>query len=68
MLKTPGGLIHATAIIEEGRLRDLHLSGDFFFYPSKDLAELERALEGVPAEPESTTEAIEQFYAQRSIE
>jgi lipoate-protein ligase A len=68
MLKTPGGLIRVTAVNNNGRLRDVHLSGDFFFYPARGLPELERALEDVPAELGSVAEAVTQFYARRSVE
>jgi lipoate-protein ligase A len=68
MLKTPGGLIRVTAVNEDCRLRDVHLSGDFFFYPADDLPELELALEGVRAEHALVTEAVTQFYARRSVE
>jgi lipoate-protein ligase A len=68
VLKTPGGLVRATAVREEGRLRKVHLSGDFFFYPADALAGLERALEGVAAEPEAVGEAVSRFYAERSVD
>lgn len=68
MLKTPGGLIRVTAVNEDGVLKNVHLSGDFFFYPAHLLPDLERALEGVAADTESVKGAIETFYAQRAIE
>ncbi len=68
MLKTPGGLIRVTAVNENGKLRDVHISGDFFFFPAGDLPALEKSLDGVSADPESVTEAVAQFYARRSVE
>ena len=44
-------------------LRDVHISGDFFFYPANLLPELEHALNGVPADTESVKAAVEKFYA-----
>ena len=68
MLKTPGGLIRVTAVNDEGKLHEVHLSGDFFFYPAEDLLQLEKALEGVAVDASSVTEAVSRFYALRSIE
>jgi lipoate-protein ligase A len=68
MLKVPGGLIRATAVNEDGILRDVHFSGDFFFYPAADLPKLEFALSGIPAQSEAITKAIESFYECNSIE
>jgi lipoate---protein ligase len=68
MLKTPGGLIRVTAVNEDGKLQDVHISGDFFFYPAEDLPGLEKALHGVAADTSSVIAAVAQFYEQRSIE
>jgi lipoate-protein ligase A len=68
MLKTPGGLIRVTAVNEDGRLHDVHISGDFFFYPAENLTGLERAIDGVRADTGSVTEAVADFYTRMSIE
>ena len=68
MLKTPGGLIRVTAVNEDGKLRDVHISGDFFFYPADDLPALERDLNGVQADCCSVTEKVVQFYARQTVE
>lgn len=68
MVKVPGGLIRASAVSREGRLSDVHLSGDFFFYPAPRLADLERALDGVSTDPASIGEAVEAFYKAHAIE
>ncbi len=66
MYKAPGGLIRGTAEVRDGVLGAVSLSGDFFFYPSEKLVELEAALEGVP--PQEAEPTIAQFYAQKGIE
>lgn len=68
MLKTPGGLVRVTAVNEEGILRDVHISGDFFFYPAGLLSELELALNDIDATSEAITQAVEIFYNNRAIE
>ncbi|MFC2030125.1 biotin/lipoate A/B protein ligase family protein [Chloroflexota bacterium] len=66
MHKAPGGLIRATVETREGQIVAAGLSGDFFFYPADELADLERGLVGTAlADAEGTIEA---FYAQREIE
>jgi lipoate-protein ligase A len=66
MHKAPGGLIRATFEIQEGRLRTVTLSGDFFFYPAEKLADLERHLAGVALE--RVPSSIESFFSAHSIQ
>jgi len=66
--KAAGGLIQVAAVQEDGFLRDVHLSGDFFFYPAKDLVGLENTLENLPADQETILNAIRGFYQQHGIE
>lgn len=68
MLKTPGGLIRVTAINNDGVLADVHISGDFFFFPATSLIDLERALEGVRMDPIAITSTVEAFYKEHQIE
>lgn len=68
MLKTPGGLLRVTAVNENGFLRDVYLSGDFFFYPAHRLLDLEAALEGTPVETEAITAVVQQFYQDNAVE
>ena len=66
--KAPGGLIQVTAVQAEGLLEDVHLSGDFFFYPASDLSSLEAALRGQPANQETIAQVIREFYDLNQIE
>ncbi len=68
MLKTPGGLIRVTAVNQDGLLRDVHISGDFFFFPMASLVELEQALEGLPAETSAIAQTVTAFYQGHSVE
>jgi hypothetical protein len=48
--KTQGGkLVAADFEVEEGALRKVQISGDFFLEPPEALSEIEAALEGVSA-------------------
>jgi len=66
--KTVGGLIRATVVNSHGVLTSLHLSGDFFFYPSERLVDLEIALCGVVFEQGAIEKRITEFYTQNQIE
>ncbi len=64
--KAPGGLIRATIQVEEGVIRHVEFSGDFFFFPAERLADLEAALVGV--RPEETEQALTRFYEEHGVE
>jgi lipoate-protein ligase A len=66
--KAAGGLIRVSAVADDGVLRDVHISGDFFFYPSKSLVELEQSLEGASINPQELTQTIDHFFARHEIE
>jgi hypothetical protein len=62
MLKTPGGLSRVTAVNQNGRLKDVHISGDFFFFPSVKLMDIESSLNDVPLDDEKISQQVENFY------
>ncbi len=68
MLKTLGGLVRVSAVNQDGALRDIHISGDFFFYPAEQLGYLEKALDGVRATEEQINDKVEIFYKLNKIE
>jgi lipoate---protein ligase len=68
MLKTPGGLVRVTAVNQSGMLNDVHISGDFFFFPSDRLMDLEHALDGSPAESDAINQTVAEFYERNEIE
>ncbi len=68
VLKTPGGLIRVTAVNDEGKLKDVHFSGDFFFFPADNLVDLEQALEGHPAETDAIAQTVATYYQKHHIE
>ena len=64
--KAPGGLIRATVETKHGRIVAVSLSGDFFFYPSQELADLEQSLVG--ATMAQVPGALEEYYRANGIE
>ena len=67
MYKSPGGLIRTSAINENDFFRDVHISGDFFFYPANDLSRLEQVLQGVAVDREKVFQVVKNFYEQEAI-
>ena len=54
--KTPGGkLVVADFKVEDGTLRRVRISGDFFLYPEEALASIDGALEGAPISDDEAT-------------
>ena len=64
MHKTVGGLLRAEFAIDDGRYRQVALSGDFFSFPKGVVKELSAAVEG--CETAALPEVIQAFFAQRS--
>jgi lipoate---protein ligase len=64
--KAPGGLIRATVEVQDGVIAGVSLSGDFFFYPAPQLADLEAALAGVRVD--EVEQVIARFYAEHGIQ
>lgn len=59
--KTPGGkLVMVDLRVEDGRLADVMVTGDFFLYPEEALDAIVAGLEGVPAAlgEEDLTQAV----------
>jgi lipoate-protein ligase A len=49
--KTPGGkLVRVDVEVENGTLRDVVVSGDFFLYPEEAFEGITRALQGIPSD------------------
>jgi lipoate-protein ligase A len=66
--KARGGLVRASALQMEGCLHDLHLSGDFFIFPSDSLPALERRLEGMRVDQQAISEAIGAFFLEHGVQ
>ena len=66
--KAAGGLVRAMASRVDGRLHDLHLSGDFFIFPPDSLPKLENQLEGLPCESNLLEQAIDAFFLEHEVQ
>ncbi len=64
--KVPGGkLLCAKVEVEDGKIKWLQISGDFFLLPETDLEGLEIELLGMDASPESVKEKVVSFFSER---
>lgn len=66
--KAQGGLIRVIARLQEGRIDDVTISGDFTLLPSFALGALEQSLRGVAATPETLKPKMEEAYYRLSIQ
>jgi lipoate-protein ligase A len=60
--KAPGGLIRVAALLHEGRIDDVSLSGDFTLLPGSALGVLEQSLRGASVAQEALESQVSQVY------
>jgi lipoate-protein ligase A len=68
LYKSPGGLIRTSAVERDGRLYQIHISGDFFMFPAQGLLVLEQVLEGIPADVAQIEQRITAFVDAHAVE
>jgi len=66
--KAPGGMIWATVVIRDGRVRHAVVNGDFHPRPLASVGELEGALAGLPANAATLRERVEMFLSREDVE
>ncbi len=66
--KSKGGLIRSFVTVEDGIIKDIALSGDFFLFPEEALYKILRQLKGTPANREEIQENIERIYEKERIQ
>lgn len=62
MYKAKGGLIRNVQEVEEKRIKDIGVSGDFNFFPKEGLDSLEKRLKDVERKEKELKLRIEEFY------
>jgi len=65
--KAPGGLLRATLLAADGRIRDLMLSGDVLVFPESGLDRLVAELAGTPLEREALTDGARSVLDRNGI-
>jgi hypothetical protein len=64
--KASGGLIRADYELEEGKIRGISVSGDFFCFPRAGIRKLEKKLEDQPVELVEVL--LSAFYSEDQVE
>jgi lipoate-protein ligase A len=66
--KSKGGLIRSFVTVEDGVIKDITLSGDFFLFPEEALFKILEQLKGTPAKREEIQKNIEKIYEKERIQ
>jgi len=66
--KTGGGLIRVLVEVLDERIKDIMITGDFWFIPLQNLEKLEKKLKGTIISKEIIVDKIEQFYKINKIQ
>jgi len=66
--KSRGGLIRSFVKLENGRIEDITISGDFFLFPEQAVFKILENLKGTPAKREELLKNIEETYARENIQ
>ena len=66
--KAKGGLIRTAEEVNEGRIHEITISGDFTFFPKEGLAGLEKSLESVPVQESHIIEKVDDYYQKKRVE
>jgi len=66
--KSRGGLIRSFVNIENGKIKDITISGDFFLFPEEAIFKILENLKGTPVKREELLKNIEDTYAKENIQ
>ncbi len=67
--KAPGGKLVRVRLNEEnGRIRSLRLSGDFFLVPEENLGKLEELLIGAPLREPELQRLVDRFFKDAQVQ
>ncbi|MCZ7372318.1 MAG: hypothetical protein O8C60_01460, partial [Candidatus Methanoperedens sp.] len=66
--KSRGGLIRSFVALENGKIKEITISGDFFLFPEDAVFIILENLKGTPASRESIQKNIEGTYETENIQ
>jgi hypothetical protein len=66
--KSKGGLIRSFVSIENGIIKDISISGDFFLFPEDAFFKMIQELKGIPAIREDIERKIKEVYIIENIQ
>ncbi|MFA4955348.1 MAG: lipoate protein ligase C-terminal domain-containing protein [Candidatus Methanoperedens sp.] len=66
--KSKGGLIRSFVMTENGIIKDISISGDFFMFPEDAFFKMIQELKGIPAIREDIERKIQEVYITEKIQ
>ena len=66
--KSKGGLIRSFVATENGRIKEISISGDFFLFPEEAFFKIAEELKGIKAKREDVEQKIEEIYIRENIQ
>jgi len=66
--KSKGGLIRSFVATENGRIKEISISGDFFLFPEESFFKIAEELKGIKAQREEVEHKIEEIYIRENIQ
>ncbi len=66
--KSRGGLIRSFLTLENGIIKDISISGDFFLFPEEAFFKMVEHLKGTSARREEIQKKIEEVYDKENIQ
>ncbi|MFA4830906.1 MAG: lipoate protein ligase C-terminal domain-containing protein [Patescibacteria group bacterium] len=67
--KVPEGkLLKVFLTAEEGKIKDVKITGDFFMYPEEKIVLLEEAVKGMELNEEALKEKLEKIIVQENLD
>ena len=66
--KSKGGLIRSFVNAENGIIKEISISGDFFFFPEEAFFKIAEELKGIEAKREKVQQKIEEIYKRENIQ
>jgi len=68
MYKAKGGLIRTAQEVEEKKIKDIDITGDFTLYPKSELNIMEQELQNTDRKPDEVKKKIEKFYDKKKVD
>lgn len=66
--KSKGGLIRSFVTMENEKIKEIAISGDFFLFPEEAIFKILENLKGTPAKREDMQKNIEETYEKEKIQ
>ena len=66
--KSKGGLIRSFVTTENGRIKEISISGDFFMFPEEAFFKIAEEIKGIRAKREDVEQKIEEIYRRENIQ